>query len=111
MKPPVDIDDLEAFINGLKVFLDSLESTELADSQGFQAQFAKAISVLRMKKNMLLELQPKFIEIKNKEELKILLHNKLELLIDKLDSKDYQGVGRFKLLMKITNLRARINDL
>ena len=111
MKYPADIDDLEAFINGLKVSLDSLKSTEIVDSQGFQARFAKAISLLRMKKNAILELQPKFLGINTKEDLKILLYDKLEWLINKLDSRDYQGVGKFKLVMKITNLRARINEL
>ena len=44
----IDIDDIEAFIDGLKTSFDTLEEVNM--EQGFQMQLAKAISSLRAKK-------------------------------------------------------------
>ena len=50
MMNSVDIEDFEAFINGLKVSFDSLEHVKSNNSKGIQAQMAKAISLLREKR-------------------------------------------------------------
>ena len=46
-----DIEDIEAFIKGLKDTFDSLDEKDLKNSKGLQVQLAKAISLLRQKKN------------------------------------------------------------
>lgn len=48
----IDIEDIEAFIDGLKNSFDTLESADLMESQALhiQARLAKTISKLRLKK-------------------------------------------------------------
>ncbi|GAH72864.1 unnamed protein product, partial [marine sediment metagenome] len=79
-KDTVDIEDLEAFIDGLKVSFDTLENIDPTQSKGFQAQMAKAISDLRLKRAAKIEPLPKHIGRFTKEDLKKLLLKELESL-------------------------------
>ncbi|MHA1107137.1 MAG: hypothetical protein ACTSPN_15700 [Promethearchaeota archaeon] len=45
----IDIRDLEAFIDGLKSTMDTLDGVDPSKSKGFQAQLAKAISNLTIR--------------------------------------------------------------
>ena len=103
-----DVDDLEAFMDGLKEALDSLENVDLSTSKGFQARFASAISQLREKKKEMVIFSQ---EYHTKEDLKLILLEKLSELTSQIDSKDYQHMTRFELLMSIAKLRARIKRL
>ena len=77
-KDKVDIEDLEAFIDGLKHSFDTLEDIDPTQSKGFQAQLAKAISDLRIKRAAKIEPLPKHIGQFTKEDLKNLLIKELE---------------------------------
>ena len=65
----VDIEDLEAFIHGLKVSLDTLENIDATQAIGFQAQLAKAISDLRLKRQAKIEPLPEHIGHFTKKDL------------------------------------------
>ncbi len=113
MKDSVDIEDLEAFIDGLKTSMDSLEGSDPTQSKGFQASLAKTISKLRFEKISKIEKQPEILGHYTKEDLKKFLINKLDELRDLLDSEEIQSSRhrKFDLVMKITQLRARISGL
>jgi len=111
VKDKIDIEDLEAFINGLKVSLDTLDDIDPEQARGFQAQLAKAISDLRLKRAAKIEPLPKHIGHFTKEDLKNYLLKELEELKDHLDSTDYSSRRKFELVMKITKLREQINSM
>lgn len=111
MTEPVDINVLETFIKDLQKSIDSLEQADPAESKGFQAQLAKAISILRSKKLAKIETIPPFTEHIKKEELKSFLLNELKLLENLLDSYDYPVRKKFNLLKKVVELREKINIL
>jgi hypothetical protein len=109
MDNPVDIRDIEAFIDGLKVSFDSLEKIETNDSKGFQAQLAKAISELRLKKVAHTEPLPKMLGHVTKDDLKAFFLKELEDLKALLENNAYKPRRKFKLVMQITQLREKIN--
>ncbi|MFX1302375.1 MAG: hypothetical protein ACFE9X_03365 [Promethearchaeota archaeon] len=111
VKDKVDIEDLEAFINGLKDSFDTLEGLDPTKSRGFQAQLAKAISDLRLKRAAKIEPLPKHIGHFTKEDLKNYLLKELESLQNLLDSSDYNRRRKFDLVMKITKLREQVNNM
>lgn len=102
----VDIEDIEAFIDGLKKSFDSLD--EIGSHQGFQMQLAKAISSLREKKVSKIEPLPKSIK---PIDLKDYLLNKLEDLKQLLESDDIRSSKKFNLVMEIARLREKLNEL
>jgi hypothetical protein len=106
----VDIRDLEAFINGLQKSIDTLEQHTTSDSQGFQAQLAKAISLLRIKMVDKRESFPKHVKRMSKEEMKTFLLKELKSLKKNLESEEVSR-RKFKLVMQITKLRERISSL
>ncbi|MFW9998534.1 MAG: hypothetical protein ACFE9Q_01355 [Candidatus Hodarchaeota archaeon] len=110
-KDKVEIEDLEAFINGLKDSFDTLENIDPTQSKGFQAQMAKAISDLRSKRAAKIEPLPKHIGHFTKEDLKIYLLKELESLQDLLDSSDYNRRRKFELVKKIALLREQVNNM
>ncbi|KKK43223.1 MAG: hypothetical protein Lokiarch_28870 [Candidatus Lokiarchaeum sp. GC14_75] len=107
----VDIEDLEAFIDGLKTSLDTLGDIDPQQSKGFQAQLAKAISDLRLKRKAKIEPLPKRIGHLTNEDLKIILLKELESLQDHLDTSDYNRRKKFEVVMKITRIREQINSM
>lgn len=107
----VEIEDLEAFIDGLKVSLDTLENVDPSKAKGFQAQLAKAISDLRLKRAAKFEPIPKHIGHFTKEDLKNYLLKELEILQNHLDTSDYNRRRKFELVMKITKIREQINSM
>jgi hypothetical protein len=110
IKDQIDIRDIEAFIKGLKTSLDMLDGVDPAESKGFQAQLAKAISNLRVKRSEKLEHIPKILGHVTKEDIKKHLIKELDQLMNYLDSKKYPE-GKFKLVKQIVDLRAEINSL
>ncbi|MFX1499091.1 MAG: hypothetical protein ACFFBH_16360 [Promethearchaeota archaeon] len=106
----IEIKDLEAFIDGLKTSLDMLGGSDISESKGFQAQLAKTISSLRLKKTEKVEPLPKLIGHVTKEDIKNYLMKELENLMQYLDSKSYPK-GKFQLVKKIVNLRAEISQM
>jgi len=81
MNENIDIRDLESFINGLQVSLDMLAGADPSESKGFQAQLAKTISNLRIKR------------------------------VERyLDTQEYPK-GKYALVKKIVHLRAEINRM
>ena len=110
-KDTVDIEDLEAFINGLKFTFDTLESIDPTQSKGFQAQLAKAISDLRMKRAAKFEPLPKHIGQLTQEDIKELLLKELENLQNELDSSEYSWRKKFELVKKIALVREQVNNL
>lgn len=113
MKDTVDIEDLENFIEGLQVSIDSLEGTDPTQSKGFQASLAKTISKLRSQKMSKIEKQPEILGHYTKNDLKKFLLKQLDEMNNLLDSDDIQSSRhrKFDLVMKITKLRAKINSL
>ncbi|MFX1312166.1 MAG: hypothetical protein ACFFHD_06100 [Promethearchaeota archaeon] len=107
----IDIKDLEAFIDGLKVSIDTLENVDPSKAKGFQAQLAKAISDLRGKKIAKIEPLPEHIGHFTKEHLKNFLLKELQSLQDHLDSTDYNWSSKFDLVKKIALLREQINSM
>ena len=106
----IEIRDLEAFIDGLKTSLDMLGGIDLSEAKGFQAQLAKTISNLRIKKAAKFEPLPKLLGHVTKEDIKNYLIKELETLMQYLDNKDYPR-GKFKLVKKIVDLRAEISQM
>ena len=108
-----DIEDIEAFIKGLKDTFDSLDEKDLKNSKGLQVQLAKAISLLRQKKTAKIEQIPKldFRTTASREVLKNFLLNKLEFLKNHLDSEEIPISKRFNLVMQIAKLREKISSL
>ncbi|MHA1150104.1 MAG: hypothetical protein ACTSR8_17865 [Promethearchaeota archaeon] len=111
MEDPIDIEDLEAFIKGLKNSFDALGNSDPIKSHGFQSQLARAISMLRVKKQEKVIPQPDFIGQFSKEGLKTFLLKKLDDLKDLLEENQKYPSRKFKLVMQITQLRAKIRDL
>lgn len=111
MKDPVDIKDLEAFIDGLKISFDLLGEADPTESKGFQSQLARAISMLRLKKQEKMMSRPEFIRKIKKEELKNFLLNKLEFLKTSLEEYELYPSKKFKLVMQIAKLREKISLL
>lgn len=106
----VDIKDLEAFIDGLQTSLDMLDGTDISEAKGFQAQLAKTISDLRVKRVEKFKPLPKILGFVTKEDIKNYLLKELEILKDYLENQEYPH-GKFKLVMKIVKLREEISQL
>ena len=104
----VEIEDLEAFIDGLINSFDTLGDIDPDKAKGFQAQLAKAISDLRSKRADKIEPLPKHI---GRIDLKALLLSELEALQDDLDSSNYNRRNKFKLVRKIALIREQINAM
>lgn len=104
----VEVEDIEAFIDGLITSFDTLGDIDPNQAKGFQAQLAKAISDLRTKRADKIEPLPKHI---GKVDLKALLLSELEALQDDLDSADYNRRAKFKLVQKIALVREQINSM
>lgn len=102
----IDIEDIEAFIDGLKKSFDTLDQVD--SYQGFQMQLAKAISALREKKISKIEPLPKSIK---PFDLKDYLLKKLEDLKLVLESDDIKNSKKFNLVMEIAKLREKLNEL
>ncbi|MHA1805289.1 MAG: hypothetical protein ACTSU4_12305 [Promethearchaeota archaeon] len=108
---PVDPKDLQSFIDGLKTSLDFLGEADPIESKGFQAQLAKAISKLRIKKVAKIdEIKPQF-ERFSREDLKQYLLEELKALKDRIELKDISSFKRYELALEITKLRERISKL
>ena len=110
-KDSVDIGDIEAFIDGLKNSFDRLGDADPSESQGFQAQLAKAISLLRVKKAAKAEELPEFVRKASTEDIKNFLLNQLEHTKNLLENGEFNQRKRFELAMKISQLREKINLL
>jgi hypothetical protein len=106
----IDIKDLESFIDGLKISMDMLDGADPVKSKGFQAQLAKTISDLRIKRVQLFEPLPKILGNVTKEDIKSYLLKELSILMNYLDKQEYPS-GKFKLVKKIVDLRAEITHL
>ena len=104
----IEIEDLEAFIDGLITSFDTLGDIDLNEAKGFQAQLAKAISDLRSKRADKIEPLPKHI---GRVDLKALLLSELEALQNDLDSSNYNRRNKFKLVRKIALIREQINAM
>ncbi|MHA2034863.1 MAG: hypothetical protein ACW972_00780 [Promethearchaeota archaeon] len=104
----IEIQDLEAFIDGLITSFDTLGDIEPGKAKGFQAQLAKAISDLRTKRAAKIEPLPKHI---GPVDLKELLLKELEAIHDQLDAGDYNPRNKFKLVKKIALIREQANSL
>jgi len=107
----VEIEDLEAFIDGLTTSLDTLGDVDPIKARGFQAQLAKAISDLRLKRAAKIEPLPEHIGHFTKEDLKNYLLKELESLQDHLDSSDYNRRKKFVIVKKIALVREQINSM
>ncbi|MHA1689097.1 MAG: hypothetical protein ACTSUN_07150 [Promethearchaeota archaeon] len=108
---PVDPKDLQSFIDGLKTSLDLLGEADTIESKGFQAQLAKAISNLRMKKVAKIDENRPHIEQFSREELKQFLLEELKALKERIELKDISSRTRYELALEITKLRERISKL
>lgn len=107
----VEIEDLEDFINGLKVSIDTLGNADPTKSVGFQAKLAKTISALRLKISDKVEKNPLFTGQFTKQELKNYLMKKLEKMRNILDSGEYPSFKKYQLVKDIAQLRAQITTL
>ena len=107
----VEVEDLEAFIDGLTTSLDTLGDIDPSKASGFQAQLAKAISDLRLKRAAKIEPLPEHIGHFTKGDLKNYLLKELATLQDHLDSSDYNRRKKFELVKKIALVREQINSL
>ncbi len=110
-KDKVDIEDLEAFIGGLKHSFDTLQDIDPTQSKGFQAQLAKAISDLRIKRAAKIEPLPKHIGQLSKEDLKKLMLKELESLQNDLETSEYNWRKKFELVKKIALVREQVNNM
>lgn len=106
----IEISDLESFISGLQTSLDMLDGADPTQSKGFQAQLAKIISALRIKKTEQFKPLPKILGNATKEDLKNYLLKELEQLMHYLDTQEYPK-SKFDLVKKIVHLRAEINRI
>ena len=77
----IEISDLESFINGLKTSLDMLDGADPSQSKGFQAQLAKTISALRIKRTEQFEPLPNVLGNASRENLKNYLLKELVNLV------------------------------
>ena len=107
----IEIEDLEAFIDGLTTSLDTLGDLDPTKARGFQAQLAKAISDLRLKRAAKIEPTPEHIGHFTKADLKKYLLKELETLQNHLDSTDYNRRKKFELVKKIALIREQINSM
>ena len=107
----IEIEDLEAFIDGLTTSLDTLGDIDPTKIGGFQAQLAKAISDLRLKRAAKIEPLPEHIGHFTKADLKNYLLKELQTLQDHLDSSDFNRRKKFDLVKKIALVREQINSM
>jgi hypothetical protein len=91
--------------------MDTLGDIDPNKARGFQAQLAKAISDLRIKRAAKIEPLPQHIGHFTKEDLKNYLLKELITLQDHLDSSDYNRRKKFELVKKIALLREQINTM
>lgn len=110
MEDQVDIEDLQAFIDGLQHSFDSLEYTNNKQANSMQAQMAKAISQLREKKLDKIKPIPKLLGHVTKDDLKNYFLKQLNELRDILESNKYNKHRKFELVMQITKLREKVNN-
>jgi hypothetical protein len=111
---PVDIKDIESFIQGLKKSLDVLDEVQSEEKKGIQAQLAKAISKLREKKLDKTEPVPTALGDVSKQDLKKILLNQLAHLNNTLKSFDSSvspSKEKFKIIQEIANIREKIDRL
>ncbi|MFO8018973.1 MAG: hypothetical protein R6U96_10080 [Promethearchaeia archaeon] len=109
LEDPVDINDIEDFIDGLQHSFDSLDDANNSVIKGYQSKLAKAISDLRLKK--ISKVPPEFDRTQNmsREELKTSLLHQLNELKRILEDQEYRNSRKkFNLVMKITKLREKI---
>jgi len=110
MKDDYDIEDLEAFIKGLKDTIDFLDEVDPEIAQEFQQKIAKAISMLQYKKIAKIASFPKF----DKKDVKNFLCNKLEFLLLKarnLDPDDISVSERIKFVKNIAKLKEYLKNI
>ena len=110
-KDSVEARDIEAFIDGLKNSFDRLGDADPSESQGFQAQLAKAISILRVKKMAKIDNLPEFVGKASKTDIKNFLLNQLEYTKNLLENDKFNQRTRFELAMKISQIREKINSI
>lgn len=108
----IEIEDLENFIDGLKNSFDRLGDADPTQSQGFQSQIAKAISMLRMKKMDKIEPLPKLLGHITTKDFKNFLLNQLENAKLLLENEEFSNNRKkFDLVLKIAQLRENVNNM
>jgi len=105
-----NINDLEAFINGLRISFDQLDKTELEESNGFQYRLAKVISNIRIKQREISEQDPTFNANLSKEGMKRVLSKQLEQMKKFLENGNMNRNKRSELLLKIKTLTKRLEN-
>jgi len=105
-----NINDLEAFINGLRVSFDQLDKAEVEESNGFQYRLSKVISNIRMKQREISEQEPSFNADLSREGMKRVLSKQLEQMKTFLQNGNMNGNKRSELLLKIKTLTERLEN-
>ena len=105
------IQDLECFIDGLKVSLDNLGEIDPIESRGFQSKIAKAISTLRVKKVAITEPIPQFTGHFTKVGMKEYLLNQLDHMQISLENTENHEKNKTQLLLKIDRLKGKLSNL
>ncbi len=111
IKTQTVVQNLELIIKDLENTIDSLETTTPIEAKGIQAKLARAISDLRGERINKIESIPINSGQASKEDLKSFLLLRIEDLKDVLELSDSNFKKKFDLLMEITQLRAKINNL
>ncbi len=112
IKPQVVVQNLELIIKDLEKSIDSLENTQISTgAKGIQAKLARAISDLRGERINKIDSIPINTGQASRQDLKNFLLLRIEDLKDLLESSDSNHKKKFKLLMEITQLRAKISNL
>ena len=111
IKTQVVVQNLELIIKDLEKSLDSLDNATSIEAKGIQAKLARAISDLRSERINRIESIPINSGQASKQDLKKFLLLRIEDLKDLLESSDSNYKKKFDLLMEITQLRAKINNL
>ena len=111
IKTQVVVQNLELIIKDLEKSIDSLDNATSIEAKGIQAKLARAISELRGERMNKIESIPINSGQASKQDLKNFLLLRIEDLKDLLESSDSNYKKKFDLLMEITQLRAKINNL
>ena len=107
----LELSDIDFFIDGLKNSFDILGDSDPMQSRGFQVQFAKAISILRLKKIAKIDFQPKFGDHFTSEVIKNTLLDQLEQVKKLLASNELNEKKNFDLVLKIAKIREQLKAL